>query len=462
MNLKSEKEIKIKILLIMPNADMHKLYIGSHVRSMREAPLTLTTLAALTGDDSSIEYKLIDESIDRVPLDETPDLVGISVLTGTAPRAYALADHFRQKNIPVVLGGVHVTLLPDEARQYGDSIVIGMAEFTWPQLVKDFRSGNLQKEYVAKESEGQKFYTNIPTPRWDLLRKSGYMMPYSIQCTRGCMHKCDFCSVPGVWEHFQRRPVGDVIRDIKALPSRRFVINDVSPFDDIEYAKEFLRALIPLRKKWGGLATSKITKDPELFDLLVRSGCQYLLIGFESVNQKILNRIAKGFNRENHYGELMRQLRKAGIIVQGCFVFGFDDDDLDVFPRTVERVQELRVDIPRYSIYTPYPGSRLFKRLEEEQRILSYDWAKYDTMHVVYRPKLLTPVELADGLVWAYRNTFKISNIFQRTFGSGTRFPITFMGNLTYRLFVKRLHRGKGFEMPVTVRGINSAKGDAK
>ncbi len=437
----------MKILLLMADANMHKLHIGSMTRSMRECPTSLSTLAALTADQPDVEYQLIDESVDRVPLDAQVDLVGISVLTGTALRAYALADHFRGRGIPVVLGGVHVTLMPEEAKRFADSVVVGMAEQIWPQLIADFKKGQLKPEY--RDQGGDETFYQLPTPRWDLHRKSGYMMPYSIQTTRGCMHHCDFCTVPGVWKRFQRRPVADVIRDIKALPARRFAINDVSPLDDIEYAKELFRAMIPLKKKWGGLATTKVTQDPELFDLLVKSGCKYLLIGFESVSQNTLNTMAKGFNREDDYTELMRRLHRAGIIVQGCFVFGFDTDDQDVFAQTVERVQELKVDIPRYSIYTPYPGSRLFDRLHAEGRILSYNWGDYDTMHVVYRPTCMSPVELYEGFRWAYKETFKIRSIFRRTIATGFWFPVTFAGNLTYRIFVRRLFRGKGFEMPV-------------
>lgn len=440
-----------KVLLIMPDANMHKLIIGSHVRSFREAPLSLTTLAALSGDDPDIDYTLIDESVDAVPLDFPADLVGISVITGTARRAYALADHFRSRGIPVVLGGVHPTALPGEAGQYADSVVIGMADRLWTEVLRDARAGALKPTYEDEEPEGP--YAILPTPRWDLQRKSGYMAPYTIQLTRGCTHTCDFCMVPVIWRRFQRRPVADVIRDMRALPGKRFAVSDVSPFEDVEYAKELLAAMIPLKKKWGGLATTRIIDDPELFDLLVKAGCSYLLIGFESVQQQALTGIAKGFNRADHYAELMRRLHEARIVVQGTFVFGFDHDRKDVFAQTIDRIHELKIDIPRYSVYTPYPGTRLFQRLEQEGRILSYDWGDYDTMHVVFRPMNMSPVELYEGLRWSYKETFRLGMILKRTIASGPNFPITFVGNLAYRVFVKRLYRQKAFEMPVTTRG---------
>jgi radical SAM superfamily enzyme YgiQ (UPF0313 family) len=441
----------MRVLLIMADANMHKFWILGRLKSAREAPLTLTTLAAIAGDDPEIEFRLVDESVDSVPLDYPADLVGISVLTGTARRAYALATHFRSRGIPVVLGGVHVSILPEEAAQYADAIVIGMAERTWPQLLRDFKDGRMARVYREEPVEG-KYACGIPTPRYDLQRKSAYMLPYVVQVTRGCVHTCDFCTVPVVWKRFLRRPVADVIKNVQAIPSRRFVINDVSPFDDVEYAKELFRGLIPLKKKWGGLATSMISSDPELFDLMVRSGCQYLLIGFESINQRSLDNIGKVFNRPDRYDELMYRLHQARIVVQGTFVFGFDEDDPSVFAATVGEVQRLKIDIPRYSIYTPYPGTPLFLRLKAEGRMLSYDWGDYDTMHVVFQPKKMTPVELYEGFRWAYRETFRFKNILHRAAANIARFPIILAGNITYRIFVRRIHILKGFEQPLGPR----------
>ncbi len=447
----------MRILLIMPDAAMHKLKFGDFVRSSREAPLTLTTLAAFTGNDPDITYRLVDESIDRVPLDAEADLVGISVMTGTARRAYALADHFRRRGIKVVLGGVHVSMMPDEARQFADSIVLGMGEHTWAAVVADAKVNALKPEYRAPAETGE-FYEGIPTPRYDLLRRSGYNLPYTVAFSRGCVHACDFCTVPAVWPRFQKRPIADILRDIKAVPAKLFAVNDVSPFDDVEWAKELLTAMIPLKKKWGGLATTAIARDPELVNLLRKSGCKFLLFGFESVSQSSLKRIYKGFNKQDEYAELMKLMHANGIIVQGCFVFGFDDDTPEIFKETVNRVQELQVDIPRYSIYTPYPGTRLFERLESEKRILSYDWGDYDTMHVVFRPQGMSAAELYEGFRWSYRETFKIMNIVRRVAGSGLWFPVTFAGNLTYRIFVKRLYANKGFEMPVNQLSPGLAK----
>ena len=433
----------------MADASMHKFWLFGRLKSCREAPLTLTTLAAIgLAADPSLEFQLVDESVDSVPLDCSADLVAISVLTGTARRAYALASHFRSRGIPVVLGGIHVTLLPEEAARYADVIVVGMAEKTWPQLLRDFKGGQMARVYREEPVKGP-WAQGIQTPRWDLQRNSGYMLPYTIQVTRGCPHTCDFCTVPIVWKQYLRRPVADVIRDIKAIPARRFAINDVSPFDDVDYAKELLRAMIPLKKKWGGLATTRVADDPELLDLLRRSGCQYLLLGFESISQRSLNGIAKGFNNRQDYAEVMYRLHQAKIVVQGCLVFGFDEDEQSVFADTVDEVQRLKIDIPRYSIYTPYPGTRLFHRLQAEERILSYDWGDYDTMHVVIQPKRMTPVALYEGFRWAYRETFRWGNTFRRALSGGSRAPIILAGALTYHKFSRRIDSIRGFQQPL-------------
>lgn len=439
----------MKILLLMPDAHMHKLRVGPHIRSMREAPLSLSTLAALA-DEPDIHYEIVDGSVDAIPMKADADLVGISVLTGTAPAAYRIADHYRRRGIPVVLGGVHVTILPGEALEHADAVVIGMAERAWPRLIADFRRGEMAEVYRDDPPSGD-WLRDVPAPRRDLMRHSGYMMPNTVHATRGCKRTCDFCSVPVVWPRYFKRPVANVVDEVKSIPGRLFCFNDVSLVDDLDYARELFTALIPLKKKWGGLATVEIAKHPDLLDLMRKSGCVYLLLGFESVNQTNLRDIRKGFNRSDGYAGVMEALHGHGITVQGCFVFGLDEDDRSVFARTVEQVLELKVDIPRYSLYTPYPGTVLFKRLVGEKRILSFNWEDYDTMHVVIEPRQMTPQELYDGFKWAYRETFKLNHIFKRVAGLRLTSAVNFIGNLTYRIFIRRLEREARYAQPYSV-----------
>lgn len=440
----------MRVLLLMPDAHMHKLRLGPFVRSMREAPLTLTTLAALAPDEPDIEVRIVDGSVDPMPLDAPADLVGISAITGCALPAYDLARHFRQRGIPVVLGGVHVSILPGEAIRHADAIVVGRGERAWPQLLADFRQGRMKRVYREHALPGDTL-PSVPAPRRELQRNSGYMIPNAVQATRGCRRSCDFCTVPAVWPRYLKRPVGDVIRDIRAARGRIIGFNDVSLVDDAEYAKELFSAMIPLRKKWGGLVTADSLLEPELLDLMVASGCTYLLIGFESGDQATLRGIRKNFNQALGYKDLVAMLQRRGISIQGCFVFGFDHDDASVFAATVDLVEELGVDIPRYSLYTPYPGTPLFDRLMKEGRIVSFNWNDYDTMHVVIQPAQMTPDELYRGFKWAYRETFRLTRVLRRVNRPDIRCGINFIGNLCYRIFVRRLYNEPRFAQPYNV-----------
>ena len=424
---------RMRVLLVMPNANIHRLALGPFKMSFREAPLTLTTLAALVPPELDVDVTLVDESVDSVPYATRFDLVGISCLTGTAPRAYAIARRFRAQGATVVLGGVHVALCPEEAAAHADAVVVGFAETAWPQLLRDFGSGCLQRTYRQADVP----LANLPDPRRDLQRRFGYTMPQTVFATRGCHRSCAFCAVPAVPFGWHTRPVGDVIDEIRRLPRKRFAFNDVNLVSDRDYAMELFTALTPLRRKWGGLAPVSLADDPELLDAMSRSGCQYVLLGFESVRQASLGQIQKGFNRAHDYGKVMQAFHGRDMVVQGCFIFGMDDDDKDVFAETVEAIHDLRIDIPRFAIYTPFPGTKAFTTLKDQDRILHEQWEHYDTQHVVFQPAQMSPDELLQGFRWAYRKTFRGRDLIQRTLSSPHP-VITLLGNTAYRLYVRR------------------------
>ena len=430
----NQREI-MKILLIMPDARIHRLQMGLHRVSFREAPLTLTTLAALVPPELNAEVRIVDESLDTVPFAEHFDLVGISCLTGTASRAYELSRYFMAKGSTVVLGGVHVSLLPEEARRFAHSIVIGFAENTWPRLLRDFANRILQPVYEERSPS----LVGLPQPHRHLQKRFGYLNPNTVFATRGCKRSCDFCAVSAVPFGWHTRPVQDVIDEIRHFKGKRFAFNDVSLLEDREYAKELFTALIPLRKVWGGLCTADVGQDPAMLDLMRRSGCVYLLIGFESVSHQALYSIRKGFNQPDGYRALMRAIHARDIIIQGCFIFGFDQDEKDVFSRTLEAVDDLKIDIPRYAVYTPYPRTKAFIRLKAEGRILHENWKYYDTQHVVFRPARMTPEELDRGFKWAYRKTFRTKSILKRISESRASFPVKLAGNLAYKFYIRRL-----------------------
>ncbi len=429
----------MKILLILPDGRIHKLDIWPFKSSFREAPLTATTLAALIPQDINGEVLIRDESIGQNPFVDNVDLVGISVLTGTAHRAYEIAKYYREKGVTVVLGGVHVTLMPEEAAMHTDSIVVGFAEKTWPQLLRDFVFGKLKSRYI--EDKSTNIFYGIPKARRELQKKYGYMSPNTVSATRGCKGTCEFCAVPAANFGWQTRPVNEVIDEIRSLNTKRIVFNDVSMGENMDYFKTLLKALIPLKIIWGGLATTKIFRDPEIVDLLHKSGCSYLLIGLESISPDSLKNINKRFNKIDNYENIIKELRRINVVLMGTFIFGLDSDDKSIFEQTVDYVNQYKVDIPRYAINTPYPQTSLFIKMKKQGRLLHEYWPHYDTQHVVFKPNLMTPEQLDSGFKWAYKETFKIAPIFKRTVSSGKNFFITFGGNLAYRIYIKRLYK---------------------
>ena len=427
----------MRISLISPAGAMHRCTSGNFKKALRYAPLTLTTLAALVPDELDAEIEIVDEGVQRIPEEIDADLVGITAITGTATRAYRLADELRARGIPVVLGGVHPTIMPDEAKCHADTVVIGYAEETWPQLLHDFAAGRMKPFYRQHEHPS---LAGRPFPRRDLLRKNLYLTVNRVQATRGCPNSCDFCVIPPAWGRRQLfRPIEDVVREIESLDGSSFCFLDPSPTENAAYAKALYRALIPLSKRWFGLATVRTADDPELLDLCARSGCRGLLLGFESLSQRGLDGITKSFNSPSRYLDVVRKLHDRGIAIQGCFVLGLDGDDASVFERTVEFVDRAKIDLPRYSVYTPFPKTASFTRLKAEGRILTEDWALYDSQHVVFRPRLMSPEELEQGLHWTWRQTYRVRSIVTRLLSSRCAPVVCALTNVGYRIYADRL-----------------------
>ena len=428
---------KLRITLISPRGPLYRSRGGIWKKTMRYAPLTLTTLASLVPPEIPAEVSIIDEGIDEINLDRIQaDLVGISAITGTAPRSYELSAELRKRGIPVVLGGVHPTLVPEEAVRNADSTVVGYAEESWPQLLRDFVAGNLKKRY--DQSPGLKL-ANLPFPHRKMYDSRMVNVGETIEATRGCIYQCDFCVVPAAWGKPMQKPVADVIADLKQMGASRVIFLDLNLIADIPYAKELFTALIPLKIRWGGLATTTIAWDDELLDLAARSGCKGLLIGFESVNQATLLESKKAFNMRHDYRDVVKRVHARGIAIMGCFVFGMDNDTLDSFDETVALVMEARIDLPRYAIATPFPATGFYKRLKAAGRLLTEDWSLYDGQHVVYRPKNMTPDELLLNTRRAWKQTYSYKSIAKRLAGSRTQLPIAIPANFGYRFYANHL-----------------------
>ena len=401
----------MKIALISPAGAMHR-YNGMFHKGLHYAPITLALLAALVPKELEAEVVIYDETAEAIPLDNDADVIAITCITGTSSRCYKFADYFRSIGKTVLLGGVHPTLMPDEAAQHADAVLTGLGEKTFPQALLDIRDGCLKPFY---HGGGCPDIANRPLPRKDLLNKKKYITLNTVEAVRGCNHSCTFCAYPAAFgKGVITRPVEDVIAEIKSFKGKEVIFPDVNLIADVKYAKELFTAMIPLKKWWMGLTTTAIGHNEELLDIFQKSGCKGILVGFESVNQETQQGINKGVNHVEEYKALMDKLHRRGIMVMGCFAFGADEDGPDVFKRTVDLCLEAKIDLPRFSIITPFPGTEFYRELESEGRIVEHDFAMYDVEHCVYEPKQMTKEELEAGIAWAWKETYSWKNIWKR------------------------------------------------
>ena len=285
----------LRLVLISPKGPLYRHRGGIFKKNLRYAPLTLSTLAALVPAEIDVEITIVDEGIEEIdPTTLAADLVGMTVITGTAMRTYELAAQFRQRGIPVVLGGPHITLIPEDAQPHADAIVVGYAEETWPQLLRDFVAGQMQPRY--DQAPGLSL-AGMPFPRRELMKRDSYITTHVFEATRACIHRCDFCVVPTAWGSKPLlKPVAEVVADIRQHYAKRIIFIDLNLISDRDYAAELFEALIPLKVSWFGLSTVLLAKDRPLLELAARSGCSGLLMGFESITPANLKESKKGFN----------------------------------------------------------------------------------------------------------------------------------------------------------------------
>lgn len=376
-------------------------------RTFRFSLLSLLSVAAETPPDVNI--RILDEQIDDIPWNESPDLVGITCMTALAPRAYEISDRFRRRGVPVVLGGMHPTFCPDEALQHADAVVCGEAEGIWPQVVEDARCGRMAGVYrVSSPCDLSRLQ---PPPR-HLLRQREYAA-FPVQATRGCPHVCAFCSVTAFHHNAQRRrPVAAVLEEIRQLPSRFFIFVDDHLTADLDYACELFYGLIPLRKRWVTQATLSITREPILLETMARAGCIGLFSGMETLCQTNLSSVNKNCHRIEEYQEAIRLCHQFGIGVEAGIVLGFDEDGPDVFEATLSVLDDLQVDAIQASIFTPLPGTPQFETMRD--RILDTNWGHYDFHHVVFQPRRLSAESLQAGHDWMTREFYSPARISKR------------------------------------------------
>ena len=429
----------MRIVLISPKGPLYRHRGGIFKRSLRYAPLTLTTLASLIPPELDADIRLIDEGIDDVDRTIDADVIGITVITGTAPRAYELSQHFRSRGIKVILGGPHVTLVPDDAQPHADSIVVGYAEDTWPELLRDVAAGQLRPRYTQAPDLS---LAGRPLPRRDLLPKRRFLTNNVFEATRACVHNCEFCVVPAAWGRTPlHKPVEDVVEDIRRHGARKLIFVDLNLIADRGHAMRLFEALIPLRVQWYGLSTVMIADDAPLLAMAARSGCRGLLIGLESINPRNLRDSSKPFNRPAQFREVVQRLHAHRIAVYGCFVFGMDHDTPDVFLETAQFAVDAGIDLPRFAVVTPFPGTALYRRLEASDRILTRNWELYDGQHVVFQPLHMTVEELQRGIERAWRHAYSFPSIAKRLRYTPAPIAVAISANLGYRFYAHNLHK---------------------
>jgi radical SAM superfamily enzyme YgiQ (UPF0313 family) len=379
------------------------------------------------------EVILTDENIETIDFDLKADLVGISAMTSYVNRGYEIADQFRGRGVPVAMGGVHPSFMPQEALKHCDAVVIGEVELVIDRLLDDLKHGSMRGTY---KSDSLHPMIGMPMPRYDLLKKHRYVNRTFVQTSRGCHQGCTFCAEPlmnGL--KFRYRPVDEVVREMENCGSRFISINDADFFGTPARPKEVMRALKGRGFRWQAGVTSKLAQDDEMLELAADSGCTMLSIGFESISRSTLKSVHKHVNRPENFAALVEKIHSHGIMVFGLFMFGFDGDDRSVFNETVQFNRESDYDACAYSVLTPYPGTLTWYEMKKANRIVSFDWNKYDQGQVVYRPAQMSGEELRLGQAQAYRRFYALPSI-------ADRFPIRGQRHraqwLIYNLFMRK------------------------
>ncbi|HEY7446522.1 MAG TPA: radical SAM protein [Vicinamibacterales bacterium] len=389
-------------------------------------PLGLATLAAyLAPDDEAI---LEDEHVGSIDINDRPDLVVIQVYITSARRAYQLADHYRTRGAFVALGGLHVTSLPDEAAEHADAIFLGPGEQTFPRFLEDLSAGRVQRRRPGQStpryvSTVDRTLDRLPPLRRDLINRRRYLVPNSIVVTRGCPQHCDFCYKNAFFEggrSFYTQRVDDALAEISRLPGRHLYFLDDHLLGDRRFAAALFEGMRGMRRLFQGAATVDSILRDDLIERAAAAGLRSIFVGFETLTPSNLAHANKRQNLGRDYQAVTNRLHDLGVMINGSFVFGMDDDDGDVFRRTVDWALEQGMTTATFHIQTPYPGTKLFARMQAQGRIVTRDWDLYDTRHVVFQPARLTPEVLKEGYDWAYREFYRWSSIVRGSLAHGS------------------------------------------
>ena len=390
--------------------------------------ITMPYLAARVPPDWDVIH--VDEEAEQIDWNIDADVVGITFHTPSAFHAYDIATRFRSRGICVVMGGPHVTLLPEEASQYADVIFIGEAEGLWEEFLMSFDAGAYLPVYQQTSPPSLE---NIPMSRKELFHRRDYTNGV-LFATRGCPGQCDFCTIALMYRHkVRKRPVAEVATEYASFKGKVIIFWDDNIAGDMEYAKELFRAIVPYRKWWSSQASIHAGRDDEFLAAAAQSGCKQLFLGLESISQQSMTEVRKGFNRVEEYSQIVERIHSHGIAVQAGIVFGFDHDTPEIFRETIDFLEKAGVQNATFNILTPFPGTPLFRKMEAEGRILTRDWRKYNSREdVVYQPKKMSAGELLAGFRYANERFYSLPSIARRLLRSSVQLWWTLPLNLAY------------------------------
>jgi len=405
--------------------------------------LALYILQGLTPSEHKV--RIIEEETEDIDLDQECNLIGISCMTANATRAYELSQEFKKRGKTVILGGVHPTILPDEALQYADSVVVGEAEGVWKTLLTDFQNNSLKRKYYNPTPDLDKY---VPKDFSKIIKKRLFSL-VPIMTTRGCPYNCDFCCVTNLFGKKMRHiPVENVVRDIKESGAKNFMFLDDNIIGHPQYAKTLFKALKPLKIRWVGQASvSLLVRDGELMKLAAESGCQALFFGIESVSKDQLKAMHKAIKEIEHLESALKRIKKMGILIHASMVFGFDSDKKEIFDETVQFLIKNKVSTVSFNILTPYPGTKVYDDMKKANRLTTTDWRYYDHNTVVFKPTNMTQYELQAGKVNARKKFYTRWSVLKRLSGNLYNPIIYFATNFGHmkqvKVEVKRLKRLK-------------------
>lgn len=408
--------------------------MDSEYKRLLSPSLALLTLGALTPSNHLVWIE--DENSDEPAFDDAPDLVGITVNVDTSTRAYEIARQYKNKGVPVILGGIHPSANPEEALQHADAVCIGEAEELWGRILADAEEGRLQGVYRNDTPIDLK---KVPMPRWTLLDTSRYLYTNIVYTSRGCPFACEFCynSCEYMDSPYRNRPIGYVLDEIRTMNTRHIMFIDDNFIGNPDWTRRFVASIAPLGLTWNAAVSANIVNHLDLLDEMKASGCKSLFIGFETINKESVASVKKYQNNVALYEKLIHEIHSRGIMINASIVFGFDHDSKHVFKDTLDWLVKNKVETVTTHILTPYPGTRLYQRLKKERRIVDSNWAHYNTSRVVFQPLQMTADELYGGYIWLYKEFYAVKNIIKRLPGDKKQWAPYLLFNLVYRKFGK-------------------------